>query len=141
MLRISPAARSGELMPALMMPVPCSASPVEPASAVESTATVEPVPAAIITNARRYHEAEDRRTHIENRPGSRRWRRRVIVSWCGRAVRLNHLGAGIRAQSRSEAKREHRQCCNDKNFSHDQLFPSAVSRIKRDNLLEVARKK
>ena len=44
--------------------------------------------------------------------------RRVIVSRRGCAVRLNHLGAGIRAQSRSKPECEHRQCYHNKFSSH-----------------------
>jgi hypothetical protein len=53
---------------------------------------------------------------------ARRWRR-IIVSRCGCPVRLNCIGAGIRAHNESEREREHRQSCHNKFCSH-RRYPS-----------------
>jgi hypothetical protein len=98
------------LLPPVMMRTPISVS------AVESVGKPEPRP--IIAIARGNDHGNYWRRGVEDRA---RWRRRVIVSRCGSAVRLNHFSAGIRAQSRRKPECEHRQCYHNRFFYHDRL--------------------
>src|SRR6266496_2378204 len=87
-------------------------------STVESVRTIEAKPWSVVAIARGNDYANYRRRGVEDRA---RWWRRVIVRRCGSAVRLNHFGAGIRAQSRRKSECEHRQYYHNKFFFHDRL--------------------
>ena len=64
-------------------------------AAVETVATVEAKSRTVITTKRwTDDDAEANWRNIYDR--ARRWWR-IIVSWRGYAVRLNHIGAGVRA--------------------------------------------
>ena len=85
---------------------------------VESARTVIPEPRPVIAIGRRYYNANHwRRRNVEDRAR----RRCVIVSRCESSVRLNYLGAGNQAQSRSKPESEHRQCHHHKSLSHDRI--------------------
>ena len=85
---------------------------------VESARTVIPEPRPVIAIGRRYYNANHwRRRNVEDRAR----RRCVIVSRCGSSVRLNYLGAGNQAQSRSKPESEHRQCHHHKSLSRDRI--------------------
>ena len=87
----------------VMMRSPISVAPVE------SVGTIGAEPRSVVAIGRANNHANYWRRRIEDR--SRRWwRRRVIVPWRGSAVRLNHLGASIRARSRCKAQYEHGGC-------------------------------
>jgi hypothetical protein len=97
--------RSSCLSPVMRTPVA--------ASAVISMCITEPRP--VIAIGRRNDDANYRRRWNVYDRARRRWR--VPITRRG-AVRLNHLGAGVRAQSRSKPEREHRQCDHNNFVSH-----------------------
>src|SRR5438874_9226056 len=84
-------------------------------AAVESVGTVEPEPRPVIAIGR-IDDANRRRRSVVDRT---RWR--VIVSRRGSAVRLNHLGARVRAQSRPKRECEHYHCYHNKFLHHDRI--------------------
>ena len=88
--------------------------------AVEPAATVEAKSRTVITTKRwTDDDAEANWRNIYDR--ARRWWR-VIVSWRGRAVRLNHISAGVRALRGAKPECEHCQCNNETFFPHDRIF-------------------
>ena len=104
-----------------MMRTPVSVAPIE------SVATIDAKPRSVVAIGRGNDHANYWRWSIEDR--SRRWRRRVIVSRRGSAVRLNHLGAGVRAQSRCKPEYEYRQCYYNKFLSHDRISLLLLGRL------------
>src|SRR4051812_43679541 len=102
----------------------------------KSTATEKPEPRSIEAVGRTNGNAEANWRNVYDRP--RRWRR-VIVSPRRCAVRLNHIGAGIRAQSTSKRECEHCQCYQYQFFSH--IVPCVVWRIEPVDPCEVAKRK
>jgi len=97
-----------------MMSAPVTAAAIEPA------ATIVTKSRTVITTKRRTEE--DPETNWRN-IYDRAWRwRRVIVSRRGCAVRLNHVGAGVRAYRGAKPEGEHRQCNNETFLSHDPIF-------------------
>ena len=89
-------------MPVMMMTAPVSVAAVEP------VATVEAKSRTVITTKRwTDDDAEANWRNIYDR--ARRWWR-VIVGRRGRAVRLNHICAGVRARNSSKPECQHRQC-------------------------------
>ncbi len=99
------------LPPVMMMRTPISVSAVESVRAVNA----EPRPVQAI--GRVDDDADRRRRSVVNRAR----RRRVIVSWRGSAVRFNHFGAGVRAQSRPKPECEHHQCHHNNFLFHDRI--------------------
>ena len=101
------------LMPAMVMTAP------ESVAAVESAATEKPEPRSVKAIGRADNDAEANWRNVYDR--ARRWRR-VIVRPRGCAVRFNHIGAGVRAQSSSKPECEHRQYHDETFLSHDRIF-------------------
>ena len=106
-------------------------------SAVESVGTVDSKPRPVIAIGRVDDDANRRRRSVVDRA---RRRRRVIVSRRGSAVRFNHLGAGVRAQSRPKRECEHHQRYHNK-FLHDdrislllfgRLNPTVTAKLLKD---------
>jgi hypothetical protein len=95
-------------------------------STVESVRTIEAKPWSIVAIARGNDYANYWRRDVENRA---RWWRRIIVRRCGSAVRLNHFGAGIRAQSRRKPECKHRQCYHNKFLPHERTFLLLFGRL------------
>jgi len=75
------------LMPAMMMTAPVRVS------AVVLVAAVKTVAASVIAKARSKENADANRRNEKH--GTWRRRRRVIITRRGRAVRLNHICAGV----------------------------------------------
>src|ERR1700757_2014440 len=99
----------------MMAPAPVSVA------AVESVATVESVSSSVVAITRADEDA-DANGRRRNKVHRARWWWRVIVIGRGSAVRLNHICAGMRAQSSSKPQCEHRQCNDETFFSHDRIF-------------------
>ena len=95
-------------------------------STVESVCTIEAKPRSIVAIARGNDYANYWRRGVEDRA---RWWRRVIVRRCGRAVRLNHFSAGVRAQSGRKPECEHRQCYHNKFLPHERIFLLLFGRL------------
>src|SRR4029453_9841665 len=100
------------------MPVTGMTAPVS-VGAEESVATDKPETRSPRAKARTDEEADAHWRNVYDRAR----RRRVIVRARGSAVRLHHLGARIRAQSRREAECEDRQCYHNTFLPHD-CYPS-----------------
>jgi hypothetical protein len=82
------------LMPVVTVPAPISVA------AVEAVCPVISIPRSIIAKARA--EGETNANWRNEKRGTRRRWRRVVVPRRWRAVRLNHICAGVRAQSSSK---------------------------------------
>src|SRR5215469_7845922 len=116
-----------------LVPVRMTKAPVTVA-AVESARPPPPESRPPVAIARADRNAEGNGRGVED--WARRWRC-VIVSRCGCSIRLDRLGASIRAQSKSEPEREHRQSCHNNFCSHVDI-PFVVSAIEPADDCEVA---
>src|SRR5262245_53096354 len=103
----------------VMMPAPINVSSV-------AVCSVKPVPRTIIAIGRTDDDAD---ANGRNEKHWARWWWRVIVTGRGSAVRLDHICAGIRAQSCSKSEREHNQCHHETFLSHKRRVPPVVSPI------------
>ena len=95
-------------MPAMGMTAP------ESAAMEESGATEKSKPRSVEAIGRPDANAERNWRAVCDRP---RWGR-IIVTRRRCALRLNHIGTGVRAWSSSKRECEHRQCYHYKSFCH-----------------------
>jgi hypothetical protein len=115
-----PSTRQEEpLVPVMMAPAPVTVAAVEP------VATVEAKSRTVITT-KRWTEGDAEANWRKIYDRSRRWWRRIIVTGCWSAVRLNHICAGVRARSSSKPECQHCQCHHETFFSHDRRVPPDV---------------
>lgn len=117
-----------------LVPVRMPKTPVT-VPAVESARPPPPESRPPVAIARADRNAEGNGRSVED------WARRrrcVIVSRCGCSVRLDRVGASIRAQSKSEPEREYRQSCHNNFCSHVDI-PFVNSAIEPVDDCEVAR--
>ena len=102
------------------MRTPIRMPAVEPVGTVVAASVVS-VTAPVIAIPGANDDAKNRQRRSEEDRARWGWWRRVIVSRCWRAVRLNHFSAGIRTYSRPKPECEYCQCYHD-NFSFHNLL-------------------
>ena len=100
------------------MPVTMVSAPVS-IPAVVSVAAAKSVAASVIAKA--WSEDDPNANWRNEKHWAWRWWwwRRVIITGRGSAVGLNHIRAGVRAQSSSKPECEHSQCHHETFLSHN----------------------